>query len=218
MTDVTLPTPESNPGKAEWSEVYANDKALREVVNGELDNGNLSGSAGITTANLAGEITTAKLSQAKFTWYTPKVIATEETRSNTAFGFLTTEDKIESVVVPTNGLVLIGYSALFKSSSANAGRAAIFLGSNQLKVALGTQEAQASEVFKALNTYPGGLVKTSEQSSFVTTGEALGFETSGGFCVVHRLAAGTYTIGVQFKATSGSVTAKERALSVGVFG
>jgi hypothetical protein len=33
MSKATLPTPESNAGKAEWSEVYANDAALRESVN-----------------------------------------------------------------------------------------------------------------------------------------------------------------------------------------
>lgn len=53
MTDVTLPTPEINSGTADWSDVFSNDKALREVVNGELDNSNLSGTAGITDANLA---------------------------------------------------------------------------------------------------------------------------------------------------------------------
>lgn len=31
---VTLPTPESNAGKAEWSEVYGNDKALKDAVDG----------------------------------------------------------------------------------------------------------------------------------------------------------------------------------------
>ena len=41
MGKVTLPTPESNPGVAEWAEVYANDRALREVVNGGIDSENL---------------------------------------------------------------------------------------------------------------------------------------------------------------------------------
>lgn len=53
MTSVNLPTPENNSGKAEWSEVYDNDKALREVVNGGIDNANIAAEAGITDAKLA---------------------------------------------------------------------------------------------------------------------------------------------------------------------
>ena len=53
MSKATLPTPETNPGKAEWSEVYANDKALRDVINGQLDTENLKSGAGITDGQLA---------------------------------------------------------------------------------------------------------------------------------------------------------------------
>ena len=40
----------------------------------------------------------------------------------------------------------------------------------------------------------------------------------GGECIIRNLAAGTYDFSVQFKATAGSVTVKERALTVAVEG
>lgn len=52
MTDIVLPKL-SQTGTNEWADVEDNDKAIRDVVNGQLTNGNLSGSAGITDANLA---------------------------------------------------------------------------------------------------------------------------------------------------------------------
>lgn len=52
MSLITLPKL-SQTGANEWADVEDNDKAIRDVVNGDLDNTNLSGSAGITDANLA---------------------------------------------------------------------------------------------------------------------------------------------------------------------
>jgi hypothetical protein len=52
MTDIVLPKL-SQSGTNEWADVEDNDVAIRTVVNGQITNGNLSGSAGITDANLA---------------------------------------------------------------------------------------------------------------------------------------------------------------------
>jgi hypothetical protein len=52
MSQIVLPKL-SQSGTNEWADVEDNDKAIRDVVNGALDNNNLSGSAGITDANLA---------------------------------------------------------------------------------------------------------------------------------------------------------------------
>jgi hypothetical protein len=52
MTDILLPKL-NQVGDNEWADVEDNDKAIRDVVNGQLDNDNLSGAAGITPANLA---------------------------------------------------------------------------------------------------------------------------------------------------------------------
>lgn len=157
-------------------------------------------------------------------WQTPTVIATEETRESVSFGTLTTPDEVKSVVLPTNGLLAIGYAAIFKSSVSNAGRAAIFIGANQLKntatgVPLVEEIATATTELSTVATTPAGLSKSagSASTAFVTTGQILGPGTSGGLTYVFA-AAGTYNISVQFKATSGSVTAKERKLWVGVLG
>jgi hypothetical protein len=52
MTDIVLPKL-SQTGTNEWADVEDNDVAIRTVVNGQITNGNLSGSAAITDANLA---------------------------------------------------------------------------------------------------------------------------------------------------------------------
>src|SRR5690349_10367695 len=121
---VVLPTPESNSGSNDWSDVYSNDKALKEGVE-----------------TLQAEVAAAT----GFTWHTPKVIATEESRESTSFGTLTTADEIKSVVLPENGLLVVGYSAIVKSSVSAAGRAAIFVGSNQLKTGTGSGPPSAEQ-------------------------------------------------------------------------
>ena len=54
MTQVVLPKLNQT-GDNEWADVEDNDKALRDVINGQLDNGNLSGAAGVTGANIAND-------------------------------------------------------------------------------------------------------------------------------------------------------------------
>jgi hypothetical protein len=76
-------------------------------------------------------------------------------------------------------------------------------------------------------TTPTGLWSGNDLTAYtgdVTTGQALvgyGQQTGGspaggvgGLCVIEGLPAGTYTISIQYKATSGSVTAKNRRLKV----
>jgi hypothetical protein len=160
-----------------------------------------------------------------FDWYTPKIIPSEQERTNTAFGTLTTADEITGVVLPENGLIVVGYQALWKSSVSAAGKAAIFIGANQLKTAASgapaVNEISTLETKNSLLTsIPNGLTRgTVESTSFVTTGQAIatGSEPVGGVCFIYA-AAGTYNISVQFKASSGTVTAKERKLWVAVLG
>src|ERR1041385_3335738 len=75
----------------------------------ETFNNLLEGSNKIPGTSLAAaaEITRGQLkAESKpFTWYEPKIIATEQTRENVAFGTLTTPDEITGVVLPTNGLI-----------------------------------------------------------------------------------------------------------------
>jgi hypothetical protein len=168
------------------------------------------------------------------------IIATTEARTNTAYGLLTTPDRVSNVVVPTDGLVVVAYQATWQESVVGAANAAIFIGSNQLKIA---QETGAPIVQEAVNgassantdrplvTYHEGLASwagtTSAYTGDVTTGMTIGarLSTGGsdardrfGYCTIGNLAAGTYDISVQFKSSSGSVTAKNRKLWVWTLG
>lgn len=176
-----------------------------------------------TAAIKDGAVTQAKLaaSAKPFTWYTPKSIETEESRTNVAFGTLPTPDEITGIVVPTDGLVLIGYRAIVKASvGGSAARAAIFIGANQLTNYVGTSneaviDEGSSEVANSLVTYNEGL------KAFTGIGEAALKSGTGvvlGNLVPVFMTAGTYTVSVRYKASSGSVTAKNRKLWVGVMG
>lgn len=155
----------------------------------------------------------------------PCVIPATESRTNTAYGLLPTADQVD-VVLPTNGKIVIAYKATWQESVTSAGAAAIFIGPNQLKVpqssgSIGVQQASigASPASNDnhLTTSPLGLISganTTPSGADVTTGEAIGITGVtgvGGPCYVFA-AAGTYTISVQFKASSGSVTVKNRKL------
>lgn len=185
------------------------------------------------------------------------IIATTESRTNTAYGTLATPDQVTGIVLPTDGLIFVMYQATWQASVSSAARAAIFIGSNQLKV----QQINSGPVVQAavgpgttgldtqLASFPFGLAAgPGSTASDVTTGQVCGvapfvsgsafgaqyeigstqFDTAsgtayasgapvGGPCTVFA-AAGTYTISVQFKSTSGSVTAKNRKLWVWTMG
>lgn len=201
MSKVTLPTPESNPGKAEWSDVFGNDAALREGVN-SINNEQIAAEAGIVRSKLASD---AKGLQGK--WYEPKIIATEQTRESTSFGTLSTADEITGVTVPEGGLLVITYTAQVKSSVSGAGRIQAYVGST----AVGSESTTFETSFARVSTEPGALNKAAATPT-VTTGRVLQSLQVG------ELAAGTYTVSIQYKATSGSITAKERSLRVHVLG
>lgn len=153
------------------------------------------------------------------------IIATSEARSNAAYGTLTTPDQVANVVLPANALLAVYYHATWEQSASTAARAAIFLGSNQLKVATaagpGVQEANIGATTSPdvlMGTFGGGLVSMSAgfYTGDVTTGQVVGglwSTQSPGFAMIFA-AAGTYTVSVQFKASTGSVTVKNRKLFV----
>lgn len=153
------------------------------------------------------------------------IIAQSEARTNTAYGLMTTPDRVSGIVLPTDGLICIGYQATWFESVIGAARAAIFIGATQLKIATnGTapavQEAGPrtglATTANALHTFHDGLTHIDSNNSYggdVTTGQVIGGAIGGGVCYVFA-AAGTYDISVQFKASSGSVTALARKLWV----
>lgn len=188
-------------------------------------------------------------------------IATEEVRTNTAYGLMTTADRIQGLVVANDGdLIYVRYHASWKNSVAGAGRAAIFIGNNQLQgpdkssavpvvqEALGNNDT--ADRYNLLGTIGGGLhaarrFTNSIETAYpaytgdVTTGQVMGggpgnyeyayndVPNTGGQnqvvqygqhaeAVAIRVAPGTYDISIQFKATSGSVSVKDRKLWVKV--
>jgi hypothetical protein len=184
-------------------------KTFIESWNGKLDSTNSLEGANLSKGVLGR-------------WYAPVEIATEQERESATFGKLATPDEVTGVVLPKNGLIVIGYRAFFKSSVNNAGKAAIFLGANQLKVwGMGAPIVQETSTegtaeIHPLVSSPNGLATVGTVStSVVTTGQAL--SAFQGLCYVFA-EAGTYSVSVQFKATSGKVAAKERVLQVGVIG
>jgi hypothetical protein len=239
---ISLPKGETNKGKANWSDVYGNDKALKEA--GEA----LEGKFPVTAANIVAALKPV-------TGYTPKVINTEETRENTALGTLATKDEITGVVVPENGKLLVSFYALAKA--AKGGSAALFIGSNQLKLGgpIVAPETQAALLFEASGSRwvpvvscPIGLVSATSASggaSTVTTGQVIGAHSASESSLAYSLGAnpytfsasvagaapglggaveifvapGTYTVSVQWASIAGgSITAKERKLWVEVHG
>jgi hypothetical protein len=118
-------------------------------------------------------------------------IATEESRTNTAYGLLGTADKITAIEVPQGATVRLDYGALWKESVAGAARAAIFCkksgGSDtQLKIRTMTDAAPVPEAalvdavgantYRALQSFEAGLcaihTPSVTHSSDVTTGQA----------------------------------------------
>lgn len=212
MTKITLPNTNKQGKANEWSNVEGNDVAIATVVNGELNNENIAANAGIARSKLEGGA-----QGIAGQWYTPVVIATEQARENTAFGTLGTADEITGIVVPSNGVIRIGYLAVFKSSVSAAGKAAIFLNSTAIltpAILTGIETFTTGTTFHLVGTRgtsgANKPLETASESSTVPV-VALNF-------IDVPVAAGTYTVSVQYAATSGSVTAKERKLWVEVHG
>jgi hypothetical protein len=169
------------------------------------------------TGKLEGEAVSSKV-----TPYPATSISGSESRTNTAYGTLTTPDQVTSVVVPANGVLRVAYSAIVQQSVASAARIALFIGSNQLKSRVPTgaptvQEASWSSTnddewaYTSANAGVWVPATGTGAATSVTTGM---MKNDGPLSI--SVAAGTYTISVQFKASSGSVTAKERMLQVHV--
>jgi hypothetical protein len=149
-------------------------------------------------------------------------ISATESRTNVAYGLLGTPDQIAGIVVPVTAKLRVSYQATWQEAVNGAARAAIFIGATQLKVSDSTAAAPVvqetslacgtANIDKPLSTSVVGLassvgVNPTVYGGDVTTGQVL-------TPVEITVAAGTYTISVQFKSTSGAVTVKNRLLLV----
>lgn len=243
MTIPTQPLPTvGQPNSTEDPKVRSALSELQTILTAGVDTTNLAAAAGITGAQVAdATLTAAKLASAvqaaaglngASTRRGKSIIATEESRTSTAYGTLATPDQVSSIVMPTDGLICVAYHALWKESAVNTGNAAIFLGGNQLQYQGSNptvQRAQAfnrttANVYTALSTYPAGLHTPTHEpittADPATTGMlvghsnfAAGDEFGYGICHIFA-AAGTYNVSVQFKSSSGTVTVKNRRLWV----
>jgi hypothetical protein len=194
---------------------------LRTFVNGSVDGDNLSTTVGQQLG----------LSSSSITRRGKSLISATGTRTNIVYGALSNGPDQVSVVLPTDGILAIAFRAYWLSSVANAGRAAIFLGANQLKHPQGDVAAgqldEATTVgtnfYQWLTADGHGLIGTdgvtfgAEGTDAVTTGLVIGMVNAagtlfGGGPLLVEAAAGTYTVSVQFKSSSGSVTVGGRKL------
>jgi hypothetical protein len=156
-------------------------------------------------------------------------ISTTETVNSAAYALAPTPDRVQNIILPTDGLLQVGFVGLWKATAAATYNAAIFIGANQLKApntASGgaplVQEAQAVTAGSTGMSYLtstryglGGAMVVGADASTVTTGLSL-WNTAlgeGGLCWIWAN-AGTYDISVQYKNSAGSFSIKERRLWV----
>lgn len=145
--------------------------------------------------------------------YPPKVISSTQERTENTYATLGTADEIPNLIVPTGGLVIVDYSAIVECTKLEKGRAAIFFGSNQLKVASGASVTGATEaaVFGAstenvgqrLTTFPGGLIANKGNASTFA-----GFDVSTGLAggVVIEEGSASVEIGGTLRSIANAAT------------
>lgn len=156
-------------------------------------------------------------------------VPTQETIVSTTYALATTPDRIQNVVMPTDGLFAIGFIGMWKVSAAATVNACVHLGANPVKApntASGgspiNAEAQASPGLATGYTWVttskfgmAGTMAAGADASTVSTGMTLWNQAFGdGGLVQVFAAAGTYDISVQWKTSTGTLSIKERRLWV----
>lgn len=171
LLSIVLPTI-GQPDSTEDPKIVNAYTAISTWANGNIDASNMT-AAGAQAVGANQSAQTVKGSS---------IVATTQTTTSTSFTTLGTPDQVSSVVLATAGLLRIWYQATWVTSSNGTAQAAIFVGSNQLKVnnnlgvATATTSAfQTSTANQIVSSYPGGLISTNAAAgSDVTTGEAIG--------------------------------------------
>jgi hypothetical protein len=217
---------------ADAEQVDARFLELYTALNGALDETNLASALkAILGVSDAGVVRRGK-----------SIIATEESRTNAAYGLLATPDRVQNVALATDGLIFVVYRALWKTVGVAGTKAGLFLGANQVKVWDATtntsQNVEGADTPGSLAGYyplvlgPSGFVTPISAgvinwSADAATGMLLGLQGPaesapmdgsqreyGGIAAI-AASAGTYDVSVQFKNTGGgAVWAKDRKLWV----
>lgn len=228
MSDVGLDNTIATGQQRSASKIQQNFERLRDFINGDgwIDSSKYGD----------GSITSDKLAGVKAVGGGKSVTATEQTRNSTSYGPLSgtlgtdATDEVRGIVLPADGLLVVAFDAMVKSSVGGAGSVAIHLNNTLVsrRFGTGTQGAAVTTSAGAANQYDEvttsgdtGLsigTATGGAMSPLTTGWVLtSGAASGGPCYIFA-AAGTYNVSIQFKATSGTITAKERKLWVMAMG
>jgi hypothetical protein len=239
LTTLVYPTTLVAGANENVNDLNSNLNAITAVINGAIDSSNIA-NAGVSANNLSTALAQfLGITNVANTGRGTSIITATESRTNTAYGTLTTPDQVTGIVLPTNGLITVWYQATWQESVDGAASAAVFLGSNQLVGAMVNAAAASTAgasvasigcgtaaIDKPLASYAGGLISnqgfvsaTAYSTGDVTTGQIVGQNIltptvlipAGGPITIFA-AAGTYTISVRFKSTSGSMTAKNRKL------
>jgi len=233
MGTISLSIPQTGQPDATEEPKITNDLTLiQTLLNGRLDTNNFDPAAGITAAQLASAITQAAGVNDGTTVRSGKsIIATSESLSSTSYGLMATPDRVQNVVLPTDGLILVAYHALWRQSTQGSALAALFLGSNQVVGSTASISPGDVSVDHTLASCGVGLTSSTQTggvaSTVVTTGQVVGSTQvgtpnnyMGGACLVFA-AAGTYDVSVRFAVDIGSggiVTARSRKLWVRTYG
>lgn len=162
--------------------------AIQTILNGGIDSSN------VTDGTLTpSDLTTALQDLLGVTGNVVRrgkaiSVPSSDSRTNTAYGLLANPDRVQNVVMPTDGLISVWYQATWQESVTSAARAAIFIGANQFKIAGGsgfeqpvTQAARMVNASPALDTplssAPFGLFSPVDGTGYtgdVTTGQGIG--------------------------------------------
>ena len=146
------------------------------------------------------------------------IVAVEQNTSSGTYAELGTPDRVEDIVLPANGLILVRFQAEVKGNVADDPTAygvGLFLDATQAKNALGAAleitPTQPGSSFSLIASGPTGLVNAGVVTSSVTTGQVV----SAGVLAL-TAAADTYDVSLRFKLGGNStvVTVKNRKLWV----
>ena len=217
MGQISLQIPQvGQPDSTEDPKVASDLTTIQTVINGNLDATNLS-------ATLAQSAT---VNQAAQTVKGAVNIAGSQSTTSTAYTTLATPDQVTGIVLPANGLLVVGYKALMSVAGTDIGFVGLFL--NGVQVTTGGSGAPAAvessvdgstNLGHVVSDSSRGLVamaNTGTASSDVTTGQLVGAYVSGGGVgsglapggglAVMFASAGTYTVSVRYRVSVNTTT------------
>lgn len=211
-----------------------------------IDNSKIAAAAGIVGTKLAAntvtndKIATADLQKLGLSDSVIRrgksVITGVGTRNNALPGALSNgPDQVTNIVLPTDGLIFVGFQALWQIAAATSASAQLFInngggdvpikvgqngGAPSASTAIISAAPYATDVPLFSNPAAGNLatVVSSSASTEVTTGQAIGGNFNSAGIIPVFAAAGTYTISAQFWTNGTTVSVKNRRLWVWTMG